>query len=260
MNYGERLTHYEERGFRHHAAAINVLIEAALEALFSHFHEQFVFFGGSSLVLFYGSQRHSSDLDLWLKSEPPNPQEFIAILQPVLTEAAEALGYSDLAIQTETPRGDVAKYLVTSRKIPLFTIDLTRIGAVIKSEVASLPLPTGDDPVSVPVPSRNLALLFKAEAFLTRRRLKARDAFDIKLLLDSGAKLTDTLKAHLVDGPAAERLEDPEFLANRIQQVNSTVCKPELEPFLPAETYRELQTSDFKSLRDALTALFSEWL
>ena len=260
MNIGQRLASYLDRGFRPEAAAVNVPIEAALQALFSQFPEHFVFFGGSSLVLFYGSQRHSADLDLWLKSEPPNHQELIAAVQPNLEEAAEALGYSALSIETATPLGDVAKFLVKSRETSLFTIDLTKIGAVIKSELDTLPLPTADKPISVPVPSRNLALLFKSEAFLTRKRLKARDAFDIKLLIDSGAQITETLKAHLVDGPAADRVEDCAYIADRISQVNARICRPELEPFLPEAIYQELATRDFQPLRDALTALFSEWL
>jgi hypothetical protein len=243
MNYGDRLAYYQDRGFRPDAAAINVFI------------------GGASLVLFYGSQRHSADLDLWLNSaQAPRHEDIIAVLQPNLTEAAEALGYSTLSIQTATPLGEVVKFSVTSGGNLLFTIDLTKMGAVIKSEVTSLLLATAHESISIPVPTRNLALFSKAEAFLTRRRLKARDAFDIKLLLDSGAELTDSLKIHLVDGPAADRLEDPAYITGRISQVDVRICKPELEPFLPEEMYRELEANDFELLRDAVTALFSEWL
>lgn len=260
MNIAGRLARYEDRGFRREAAAVNVLIEAALQALFSRFSHLFVFFGGASLVLFYGSQRHSADLDLWLSpTEPPNQQEIISVLQSPLEEVAGALGFSGLTIEPVTPLGEVSKFSVKSAGNPLFTIDLTNIGAVIRSEVVSLPLAV-DDSVSIPIPSRNLALLFKAEAFLTRRRVKARDAFDIKLLIDSGGRLSETLKIHLVDGPAAERLEDPAYIADRIAEVNASICRPELQPFLPEDVYRELARSDFKALRDALTALYGEWL
>ena len=90
--------------------------------------------------------------------------------------------------------------------------------------------------------------------------LKARDAFDIKLLMDSDAALDNNLKAHLTDGPGAEKLEDTEFLAKRIDQVNSRSCKPELQPYLPKQIYEELERGDFESLREALRELFSEWL
>jgi hypothetical protein len=261
MDYSERLASYEERGFRSDAAAVNVLIEVTLQALFSHFPEQFVFIGGASLVLFYGSKRHSADLDLWLASaQAPRHEELLAVIQPSLTDAAQALRHSSVSIKTATPLGEVARFSVLSGENLLFTIDLTRIGAVIKSEVTSFPLKGLDNSVSIPVPTRNLSLLFKVEAFLTRKRLKARDAFDIKLLVDSGAKLTDTLKIHLEDGPAADRIEDPGYIAKRIQQVNASVCRPELESVLPQETYRELEARDFQSLRETLTRLFSEWL
>jgi hypothetical protein len=260
MNIGERRTQYETRGFRRESAAVNVLIEAALQALFAQFPDRFVFIGGASLVLFYGSQRHSADLDLWLNpTERPNQQEIIAVVQSPLKEVAEALGLPGLTVEAAAPLGEVSKFSVKSAGNPLFTIDLTSIGAVLKSEVVSFPLAV-DNAVSIPVPSRNLALLFKAEAFLTRRRVKARDAFDIKLLIDSGAQLSETLKIHLTDGPAADQLEDPIYIADRISAVNTSICRPELQPFLPEDVYRELATRDFKPLRDALTVLFSEWL
>ena len=78
--------------------------------------------------------------------------------------------------------------------------------------------------------------------------------------MDSGAKLNESLKAHLVDGAASERLEDPEFIRLRIDQVNSQTCKPELQPYLPKDIYEELESTDFETLRETLRQLFSEWL
>jgi predicted nucleotidyltransferase component of viral defense system len=69
MNIAERLARYEERGFSRENAAVNVLIEEALQVLFSSFPDTFVFFGGASLVLFYASPRHSGDLDLLARHE-----------------------------------------------------------------------------------------------------------------------------------------------------------------------------------------------
>jgi len=77
---------------------------------------------------------------------------------------------------------------------------------------------------------------------------------------DSGAKLDENLKAHLMDGAASERLQDPEFITARIEQVNSRTCKPELQPYLPKDIYDELENTDFEALREALRQLFSEWL
>src|SRR5208337_1431388 len=111
--------------------------------------------------------------------------------------------------------------------------DLTRISAVIRGELIEFPIASDSgEHISVQVPSRNLQLLFKAEAFLRRPFLRARDAFDIKLLQDSGAVLSDSLKVHLFDGPAAEKLENPGFIADRIAQVNSRTCTPELQPYV----------------------------
>jgi len=72
--------------------------------------------------------------------------------------------------------------------------------------------------------------------------------------------LDDNLKAHLLDGHAGEKLENPEFITRRIDQVNSRTCKPDLQPYLPRNVYDELEKVDFEPLRQALRELFSEWL
>lgn len=103
-------------------------------------------------------------------------------------------------------------------------------------------------------------LLQKAEAFLTRRVLKVRDAYDIKLLLDFGAPLNDILKAHLSDGRASERLEDTAFIKKRIAAIDAKICEVELRPVLPREIYDQLAAEDFAELRSAVASFFADWL
>jgi Nucleotidyl transferase AbiEii toxin, Type IV TA system len=67
MTLVERLKNFEDRGFRAETAAVLVLIEEAVHCLFITFTDTFVLFGGATLVLFYGSQRHSGDIDLLLQ-------------------------------------------------------------------------------------------------------------------------------------------------------------------------------------------------
>jgi predicted nucleotidyltransferase component of viral defense system len=262
VNIAERLAKYEQRGFTRETAAVNVLLEEALQVLFSKFPDTFVFFGGASLVLFYGSPRHSGDLDLLISAgSPPSADELRQVLEQPLRDVAETLGILELEIEPARTAGEFLKLAVTSGARILFTIDLTRISSVIRTELVKFPLASASrEDIAVAVPSRDLQLLFKAEAFLTRRFLKARDAFDIKLLRDSGARLNENLRAHLADGTASERLDDPEFIAARIDQVNSRTCKPELQPYLPREIYEELEKDDFRALRETLRQLFSEWL
>jgi hypothetical protein len=262
MNIAERLATYEKRGFARETAAVNVLIEEALEILLSSFPDTFIFFGGASLVLFYGSPRHSGDLDLLVSAEsPPSADELQQVLEQPLRAAGETLGFPELTIEPARTAGEFLKLAAKTGKQLLFTIDLTKIATVIRSELVSFSIPSDSkEHVTVPVPSRALQLLFKAEAFLKRPFLKTRDAFDIKLLCDCGAKLDDNLKAHLADGPAAERLEDPDFITERIGRVNSKTCKPELQPYLPKEVYDELEKADFEPLRQALRELFADWL
>src|ERR1039458_2618641 len=100
MNIAGRLSAYEKRGFSRETAAVNVLLEEALQVLFSSFPDTFVFFGGASLVLFYGSPRHSGDLDLLVSAEaPPSVDQLTQVLEQPLRAAAETLGILELGIE-----------------------------------------------------------------------------------------------------------------------------------------------------------------
>lgn len=236
MNIAQRLAKYEERGFGREVAAVNVLLEEALRVLFAAFPDTFVFFGGASLVLFYGSPRHSGDLDLLVSAEtPPSADELRRVLEQPLRAFGDVLGFANLTIEPVRTTGEFLKLAVRSGEQILFTIDLTKISAVIRSELVTFPvISDSEDRTTVRVPSRDLQLLFKTEAFLKRPFLKARDAFDIKLLRDSGATLDNNLKAHLADGTAAEKLENPDFIV------------------------KKNRSSEFQNLQAGATAVFAE--
>jgi len=214
MNVAERLAQYENRGFDRATASINVLLEETLQALFKKYPNTFVFFGGASLAIFYGSTRHSGDLDLLTCfGSPPGLDELRGTLQRPLTEICELLGFASPAIEPLDSSGDVKKLAVKSGNNALFTIDLTNISTVIRTELVEFTIPSGSGPTTkITVPSKDFQLLLKLEAFLTRRFVKARDAFDIKLLLDSGAGLHESLRDHLIDVLRARRLKTPNSL------------------------------------------------
>jgi hypothetical protein len=260
MTLAERLKKFEDRGFRAKTAAVLVLIEEALHSLFTTFPDTFVLFGGATLVLFYGSQRHSGDIDLLPNcDETPKAQSIIDCISPALAEVAQALGLAPLAISAIADSQYLLKIKVESKdQQTLFTIDVSRTSAVIKSELVEQPILT--DEAIVKYPTRNLLLLHKAEAFLGRKNVKCRDAFDIKVLRDSGAELDGNLKFHLLDGVVSDRLEDPGFINQRIAAVTPKRCASELQEYLPEEVYRQLEETEFESLRQSLRDLFAEWL
>jgi hypothetical protein len=260
MTLAERLKNFEDRGFRAETAAVLVLIEEALHSLFTSFADTFVLFGGATLVLFYGSQRHSGDIDLLPNSdEIPNAETIIDSISPALGEVAQALGLAPLAISVIADSEYLLKIKVESKdQRSLFTIDISRTSAVIKSELVEQPILT--DNAIVKYPNRNLLLLHKAEAFLGRKNVKCRDAFDIKVLKDLGAELDGNLKFHLEDGVVSDRLEDPNFINERIAAVTPKRCEAELREYLPEEVYRQLAGKEFEPLRQSLRDLFAEWL
>ena len=195
-----------------------MLIEEALHSLFTSFADTFVLFGGATLVLFYGSPRHSGDIDLLPNSdEIPNAETIIDSISPALGEVAQALGLAPLAISVIADSEYLLKIKVESKdQSTLFTIDISRTSAVIKSELVEQPILT--DNAIVKYPTRNLLLLHKAEAFLGRKNVKCRDAFDIKVLKDSGAELDGNLKFHLEDGVSLTGLKIQTSSMNELPQ------------------------------------------
>jgi hypothetical protein len=99
-------------------------------------------------------------------------------------------------------------------------------------------------------------LLQKCEVFLSHRHVKARDAFDIHLLLTRGASLNDNLRAHLEDFVSLKDL-DGEFIEARIQNIDVRLCTAELRSVLPPALFDELATTKFAPIRDSLRVAFS---
>jgi hypothetical protein len=107
--------------------------------------------------------------------------------------------------------------------------------------------------------TKELLLLQKAEAFLLRRIVKARDAYDIHVLSEKGAVLSPTLRAHLADTIHANEI-GAEAISERLALIDVKLCSLELSPILPPEVYSPLEQGTFGTLRDALTTLYKEWL
>jgi hypothetical protein len=94
----------------------------------------------------------------------------------------------------------VRLWVIGYRKQRLFTVDLTRIGgSVLAREIVEEKIVLDESTALIPSVSRNYQLLQKAESFVSRRMVKTRDAFDMRLLLAEGAALDETLKGHLND-------------------------------------------------------------
>jgi len=101
-------------------------------------------------------------------------------------------------------------------------------------------------------------LLQKAECFLLRKIMKARDAFDIFRLRQSGVVLNEQLGNHLEDTLMGHEIEATDIAA-RITQVDEKRCS-ELRPLLPSEVFESLAKEQFSPLREALRDLYRRWL
>jgi hypothetical protein len=262
MTIQERIARYLDRDLQEDQAEILVLMEEAAIALFSALPDHFVLFGGATLVLFHESPRISKDLDLLARVERlPTAQELVDALETRLQEVAGALRLGPVAFEPET-EGEhfVRLWTVGPAKQKLFTVDLTRIGgSVLLREIVNEKIEEEGKTALIPAASRDYLLLQKAESFVSRRIVKARDAFDIRLLLSRGAKLDSVLKGHLEDALKWREVSREE-IHERIERVNQKLCRAELKPVLPDEVYTELERDDFEILRAALRSVFAEWL
>lgn len=261
MNLAEQLETLRGKGFSEGQARVIALMREAATVVFRQWPESFILYGGANLVLFQDSVRHSADLDLHLRADLPPAEQVADVLRQGLEPLAKLLEQHSLGVNVFRSDQDFLKIGVSSPEGGvLFTIDLNRMGSVIQSGIdervmEGLGTP---DTANVKFVSRDHLLLQKAEAFLLRRVVKARDAYDIRFLLDRGATLNGHLREHLADLLSGNI--DQEQIAERIASVTDGLCRTELKGFLPNDRYEALEKAHFQSLKDGLSQLFGEWL
>ena len=212
--------------------------------------------------MFHASPRLSRDLDLLARTDvPPTAEELRNALEERVREVAGIFGLGPVDFEAERGDGHFLRlWIVGPRKQRLFTVDLTRIGgSVLVREIVKEEIVGDQGATWIEAPSRDYLLLQKAESFIARRAVKARDAFDVNLLLREGAVLKGTLRAHLNDA-LAWREFDSEQIDDRIDQITPKLCRAELELVLPEEVYKKLEAEGFKTLRDSMRTVFAEWL
>jgi hypothetical protein len=263
MNLAVQLELLKERGFDEDRAQIILLIREAAILLFEAFPESFVIYGGANLILFQGSLRTSRDLDLLSQGAPlPSADELTSVLNGGLRELGELLELAPITVQVNIAGPVFIKLEVVSKDTrTLFTVDLGGLASVLKSgiEEHNMEAISVNKRATVRSVSKDHLLLQKAEAFAFRRGVKVRDAYDIKLLLEAGARLSGELGNHLSDSLAMREIGKDE-LAGRIEQVKGGLCRGQLADVLPIEIYKVLERAEFAPLRTALRELFQEWL
>lgn len=262
MNLAEQIAQLVSRGFSEERAETIVLMREAAIIIFDAFPDTLVLVGGANLVLFQDSVRHSADLDFFpVSGELPDVSKLTEVLLNDLTPLAKLLNLHPLYLKTISSEGGLIKLMLSSNSgKALFTVDIAKIGSVLKSGVEELPLEATalNRAANIKFISRDQLLLNKAEAFLLRRSPKARDAYDAMDLLAKGASLTGDLRTHLDDMLHGEF--DADRIRERIKQVDAKRSRTELKDYLPDEVYQNLEELDFQPLRDALTKIFYEWL
>jgi len=261
MNIARQLAKYESKGFTTQRAQVNVMMEAAAFAVFRDFPDAFVLFGGATLVLYHDSVRHSADLDLLSRgTQVPSREQIMACLEADLPPLAEAMEARPIEIEAdESQNREQRIYITRAGGERLFRVDLSNLGSAIEGEIESHPVNGAGISVVVKSATKELLLLQKAEAFLLRRKVKVRDAYDIHLLKALGAELNLNLQGHLADTVLANGIDEDTIL-ERIEHINVNRCQSELKPILPADVYSKLEEADFEPLRSGLEELYQQWL
>jgi Nucleotidyl transferase AbiEii toxin, Type IV TA system len=260
MNLQARIDRYRERGIPEPDVQVLLLIEESAVALFNSFPDHFVLFGGVTLVLFHDSPRVSRDLDLLSPpGQPPGAEEIQKVVHTAIQPFAEVLGLGQIEFKQDIATAGLTRQWVLANQEPLFSIDLTTIGGgVLKSQILPHTI-AGIPDKTVLAPTANYLLFQKCETFLSRRFVKARDAFDIHLLLSRRAALDKTLRAHFEDFLSINEF-DAEFIAARIRSITPKLCTVELRPVLPPSAFEELEKQDFLPIHSSLRTIFADWL
>jgi len=254
-----KIDKYRERGFQTVDAEVLVLIEETAVALFTSYPDHFILFGGATLVLFYGSPRLSRDLDLMPSGHLPKTKDVQAVVRSRIQPLAEILGLGQVEFKEQMAGPDFAKYWVLANQKNLYSIDLTRAGGSVP-DTQIIERTIGDAPKArVLTPNANYLLFQKCETFLSRRWVKARDAFDIHLLLSHKAQLDSSLRSHLQDFVLMNELNG-KSITERIEAVDRKLCTVELRPALPGTLFEQLEKKDFEPIRQCLRETFSDWL
>jgi Nucleotidyl transferase AbiEii toxin, Type IV TA system len=203
------------------------------------------------------------DLDLLSHGVPlPSAEKIADVLSVGLEKLAELLGITPLSVRIDIAEPMFMKLSVLGPSgQSLFTVDLGGLGSVLASgiEEHALEAVSTNSKTTIKSVSRNHQLLQKAEAFMFRKVVKTRDAYDIKILLDSRATLADELRKHLSDGLLMNELNDAD-IADRIERVTPKLCQAELKSVLPTEVYEPLEQAEFQPLREGLKTVFERWL
>ncbi len=263
MNFAAQLELLKARGFDEDRARIVLLIREAAILLFQAFPESFVMYGGANLILFQNSLRTSRDLDLISRGDIlPSSGEITSVMSEGLQEIGKLLEIAPIQVKVTTEKPVYLKLEITSMDgRTLFTVDLGGLASVLASgiEEHTMEAVSLNKRATVRYVAKDHLLLQKAEAFVFRRGVKARDAYDIKLLMGAGARLSGELRNHLTDTLVMREIGRDELM-ERIEQVAPALCRGQLAEVLPSDLYKELEQAEFAPLRGALWELFEEWL
>jgi hypothetical protein len=256
MSLGAQIAEYREKGFTSEQAVVITIMRVAAGVLFRDFPDSFLLFGGATLVLFHDSVRHSADLDLLQRTDnAPTCEDLRDSLAKGLTATAEALNLSPLQIEIVSEK----IFVKSSLKGLLFTVDVGRFGSVIESEIDEHTVEIDDEHMAkVKAASRDFLLLQKAECFLLRKPMKARDGFDIYRLRRQGVVLSEQLENHLEDTLSGSEIETADITA-RIEQLDEKRCS-ELRSLIPPSLFELLAKEQFEPIRDSVRELYARWL
>lgn len=209
-----------------------------LKELYSNsFSDDIYFKGGTCIRLVYGGSRFSEDLDFTVDMEE---EEFIKGINKFFKQIS--LSYPIEFKEKETITGKT--YLATIRT------DFLRQAVYIKLDFSFREKPL--EPVQEVIKDTDYPIIFKSfvrclskdeifaekvRAFLTRE--KARDLYDLWILLELGAKYREELIAKKVSYYKAEYKK--EDVLERIESLSKESFVTELRPFVPIDEREGLE-------------------
>lgn len=246
------------------------------------FFKKAAFYGGTALRIFYGLDRFSEDLDFSLKAADTSFD--FASYFPILEKEVKAFGLNVTIMEkSKTKESNIRSAFLKANTIEhllLFYTDEQFTNHTLKNEVIKIKFEVDINPPAyatfehkyrlLPTPYEvqmyDMPSLFagKIHAVLCRswrNRIKGRDLYDYVFYLSRGAAVNQKhLRERLLQSeyitPDIEctLLEIKQFLFDRFDNIDFTLAKQDVEPFILDPSMLDLWSADFfKQITEGLT-------
>lgn len=229
-----------------------------LSALFrAQSDDSLVLKGGWAMQANYGVSRYTKDIDL-AAPEKANSGTIKRRINRALHSVMTSGLASDFAVSESKQTGTTQRWKLSAKVDgePIhLTIEVSKRQTVPPSSIIDVAIQRGDG-TSVNASSYSPPMLAAAKfaCILDPKRTAPRDAFDLKVLIDNGAKPDADQMSKLARHPNFTT----DFLASKLDTMSWDVVRTELVPYLDPSVY--FSENDWEEMKNVVFSELSSWI